>query len=391
VQQVLHDNLSTLVKHVCKKCKQDDEVVDSPESQLLFFTKTRSRDWQIKKILQHYRPLCKGKLSSMHKTTDLRSTLRKQLKTRLKLVGLKNSSGKAIGARLDLKEVVTFLIGHYEPAEGKLTFKFSLDGRPHGKKGEVAVTLTPFFKDMKVQSVANVFPIAILEGKDDYLTCLTYLKCIDQDLQKIKSGVKVGDNSYRIKIIHVYDLAAFWGITTINKFECPFGPNCRKRYRSPQDPANNTDGTSDNASHLRLVLDQCQQSETQTQTNVGSAGAKARRLWTRDIPSKALFLHDADDFIICTLHLKMRMVDLLMELLLNRLLIEDEKLAPLDKVMAELDIPFSVYVAQKGRLKGKLRVKGYTGKQAVLVLNNIERIVSVWPHFLCPLSSSIPK
>jgi tRNA A37 methylthiotransferase MiaB len=98
-----------------------------------------------------------------------------------------------------------------------------LDGRPHGKKGELAVTVTPFFPDVKVQSVNNVYPIAILLGDDDYKTCKAFLKSIDEEIKQIKeAGVKVCDEQYSVKVLHVYDLSAFWKVCVGCKFGCPY-------------------------------------------------------------------------------------------------------------------------------------------------------------------------
>lgn len=172
----------------------------------------------------------------MGHTTALRSELRDGLKTRLKSQGIKNARGKAIGALLDIREVFSFLIEYYEVPHGEVTFKFSLDGRPHGKKGELAVSVSPFFnhlEEFKQQSVSNIYPIGILEGKDNFETCEIFLESVDKALETIKTeGVKVGNLVYPIKIIHVYDLAAFWEITTITKFECPYGKDCRQHYRT---------------------------------------------------------------------------------------------------------------------------------------------------------------
>jgi hypothetical protein len=64
VKQVLHDDLGTLMEHVISKNNQKGVVLETAQSQLIFFTETRLRDWQAKKILDHYKELCPGILES---------------------------------------------------------------------------------------------------------------------------------------------------------------------------------------------------------------------------------------------------------------------------------------------------------------------------------------
>jgi hypothetical protein len=198
------------------------------------------------------------------------------------------------------------------------------------------------------------------------------LKAVDEELEQIKSeGVKVG-NLFYIKIIHVYDLSAFWHITTITKFECPYGPDgCRKHHCNGQAPP----PTNRDTSEIQTNVDD---------PEVEDPKPKRKSIWQREIPAEGLFCHSADDFVICILHLKMRMVDLFMELLVDRSLIEDDKLTALRKKMAQLDIPFETYYSDKEKYKGRLRVRGYTGKQAARILQHIQEIASVWPEFLAP-------
>jgi len=136
-------------------------------------------------------------------------------------------------------------------------------------------------------------------GKDNFETCEAFLGSVDEALETIKTeGVKVGNLVYPIKIIHVYDLAAFWEITTIKKFECPYGKDCRQHYRT-----NTQRARSSNARPKNQVL-------------------KLLKKWDQTIPAKGLFLKSIDDFVICIPHLKMRVVDLLLNIMLDRLLIE---------------------------------------------------------------------
>jgi hypothetical protein len=74
----------------------------------------------------------------------------------------------------------------------------------------------------------------------------------------------------------------------------------------------------------------------------------------------------------------------MMNIMLDRLLIEKNKLEQLEKVMASLDLPFEVYTPEKGQRKGKKRVRSYNGKQADFILHNVEKIISIWPTFLLP-------
>jgi hypothetical protein len=178
-------------------------------------------------------------------------------------------------------------------------------------------------------------------GKDDHDTCKSHLSDLDKDLAHIQThGVVTADGkSYRVTIIHVYDLAAFWEITGMDKFHCPY---CYDRYADPKD--------------------------------------QNREEWEREFCFAALFCHSPEHFIICILHLKLRMVDLLMELLVDRLLIEPEGVAPLEEKMVQLNIPFEIYETDTGLV----RVRGYNGNEAASVLKQVKEIVSVWPPFLCP-------
>jgi len=197
-------------------------------------------------------------------------------------------------------------------------------------------------------------------GKDNFETCEIFLESVDKALETIKTeGVKVGNLVYPIKIIHVYDLAAFWEITTITKFECPYGKDCRQHYRT-----NTQRARSSNMRPKNQVL-------------------KLLKKWDQTIPAKGLFLKSIDDlsFAFC---IKMRVVNLMMNIMLDRLLIEKNKLEQLEKVMASLDLPFEVYTPEKGQRKGKKRVRSYNGKQADFILHNIKKIISIWPTFLLP-------
>jgi hypothetical protein len=164
---VLHDKYKTLSDHTQARTKdKEDKPVETALSQLQFFSEIGLRDKQAKKVLNHYSPLCSGHLESFNQTVILRTTIREELKTRLKVTGLTGQKGKAIGARIDVTEVIKYLITHYQLPEGtEIKCKFTLDGRPNGKKGELSVGLVPFFSTQKLQSANNVFPLAILQGK----------------------------------------------------------------------------------------------------------------------------------------------------------------------------------------------------------------------------------
>jgi hypothetical protein len=121
-----------------------------------------------KKLLQHYGPLFeqfKAKLPSWYATEKLRQEKLQELRNTLGVQEIYHpDTGKAIGARLSVKGIISFLIQHYNLPAGPVRFKFSLDARPNGKRGELVVCLVPYFGKRKTQSGNNIFPIAILEG-----------------------------------------------------------------------------------------------------------------------------------------------------------------------------------------------------------------------------------
>jgi hypothetical protein len=172
------------------------------------------------------------------------------------------------------------------------------------------------------------------------------LKSIDEEIKQIKeAGVKVCDEQYSVKVLHVYDLSAFWKVCVGCKFGCPYCKLTREDEGWFVPPE------------------------------------RDKKHWERELPTEALFCHSVEDFIICILHMKMRMVDLIMELLLERLNVE-EGWKPLEKRMSELNLPFSVHVPDSGPNQGKERVKGFDGKEAHKVLKKLKKILQVWPPYM---------
>jgi dihydroneopterin aldolase len=57
VKRILRDDLFRLVEHVCnevmKQNKANEDILDSPQSQLKLFQKARLRDWQVEVQYQY--------------------------------------------------------------------------------------------------------------------------------------------------------------------------------------------------------------------------------------------------------------------------------------------------------------------------------------------------
>jgi hypothetical protein len=361
-------------------------------------------------------------LSCSRTTEKIRSAEQSHLFARLK-----RKRTKSGGTMISIREAMRLLMDLYGVTgeEGTIyKWKLGIDGRKIAKKDQVMCGITPLDFGLAVQSCYNTLPVAMVCGKEDEAFLVEEWKELFQEIKELNEtgflSITPPKDPELPETTIIDDDPEFEPLAQIPQQQAVVSPSQDAPSKQPSNPpstpplilrvppiiddgppmsdkvekttpkrSENKKRPRDKGMRLKFIivtdLSSCwvlyrfggaQVHGNCIYCDVGSPADRADmnkkwETWSRKVKLESIFGTGDKDFVFCTLHLLLRVIEFFMQWVYEKV-DEHKHFDKFCRVMTEdVHVGFKVY---EDHTRGGIRVKSYNGGQSLKILSQIEKI-----------------